>query len=268
MTINTIAGLKAARRQLINVSKTAGVAGTGVLGSFWLIGGSPAAGAYPANTTTGVVPTSATAGAISFVDPASGDTTVPVSAKLSWSYSSGIEATYFLCDRLWHGGPFTPTSGVYAGLTGTALTRSTDAVGVELYAEITTALSATAHTLTITYTNQAGTAGRTATVTLPASAASSRVYQATLQAGDTGVSQVTGMSGSASPPTGAFGLFLAKTHTTIEASLRKGQGGIGPKSYLGLGSVPIPSGACLFLMGMSGGGTTPNFQAALELAHG
>lgn len=267
MTITTMTGLKSARRQIVNSYKFAALTGViGTFGTFWTSGAGP--GSQPANTTTGVVPTSSTAGAIPFNDPAAGDVTLLASAKLNLPYSNATEVTFFLCDRLWHAGPFTPFSGAYAGLVGAALTRSTDAVGVELYVEITTALSAAAHTLTITYTNQAGATGHTATVTLPGSALVNNMYPVALQSGDTGIARITGMSGSASPPTGAFGLVLAKVHATIEVSLRKGMSGVCPQAYHRLGASPIPNSACLFWYAISGVGSVPQFSVALELAHG
>jgi len=66
-----------------------------------------------------------------------------------------------------------------------------------LEAEVTTALSATADTLAITYVNQDGVGGRTATAIMPSGAVVGRRIRATLQAGDTGVQDVTAVTDSA-----------------------------------------------------------------------
>jgi hypothetical protein len=64
---------------------------------------------------------------------------------------------------------------------------------------VITTLVATTPTITITYTNQAGTGGRTASMTLPANAAENSAFLITphLQSGDTGIRAVTNITTSA-----------------------------------------------------------------------
>jgi hypothetical protein len=74
-----------------------------------------------------------------------------------------------------------------------------------LFAVVTTALSAAATNVTVTYTNEAGTLGRTtAALTIPASAPVGNCFEFTLQATtgqmrDNGVKDVTAISDTAAP---------------------------------------------------------------------
>lgn len=68
-----------------------------------------------------------------------------------------------------------------------------------LEVEVTTTLSNTAVTLTITYTNQSGTAGQTTTQTIPANSVAGTKYVVTLATGDYGVQAVTNVTKSATP---------------------------------------------------------------------
>jgi hypothetical protein len=85
---------------------------------------------------------------------------------------------------------------------------------VELWLEIYTALGASAvATVTASYTNSAGVAGRTATLVggLPASSIAGRTFQMSLQSGDTGVQSVQSVTlGSSSGTAGAFGMVLRR----------------------------------------------------------
>jgi hypothetical protein len=210
MALTTLAALRSARRRTRNYSgKTGPGAGGTTYGSHWLTSGTdhPSAGVSPADTATGVIPTRATTGAWQFDAPQGSEKVYIGSAGLSFPQTGSLIT--WLVDRLWHAGPFTPTSGDYA-LAGLAIDRSVDGEQVQIFVEGVTAFSAAAHTLTFTYVNSDGVGGRTATATLPASYAAGRAFPVCLQAGDRGVRQITAMSGSAAPPTGAFNVFLAK----------------------------------------------------------
>lgn len=93
-------------------------------------------------------------------------------------------------------GSFNTSTNVY---TDSGFSAATPKFYGALEAQVTTALSATATTLTITYVNQGGVGGRTATAVIPASAVLNRRIRATLQAGDTGVQDVTNVTDSANP---------------------------------------------------------------------
>ena len=95
-----------------------------------------------------------------------------------------------------------------------ALTRHTGGDGVFIGIVIYTAIGTTATTISVRYTNQAGTANRVSTVTTFGGTGFrevGRLIQIPLQAGDTGVRSVEGVTLTASTGTaGNFGVCLFK----------------------------------------------------------
>jgi hypothetical protein len=214
MAITTQDGIVAAQKVILPYYKNGGPAvAAGFYTSFWTgTGGVPAAGSLSiGNTTTGAIPTDATTGGVGFTNPTGG------AEGYLWrlSGSASVTCTAILYDRAWHAGSFTPTSGAIAGFTGSTVPNRPTDYGYELWVEIATALSAAAHTLTITYVAQDGTGSRSATVVLAASAPVARMYQATLQGTDTGVRSISAISGSATPPTGSYNVLLLRRLTEI-----------------------------------------------------
>lgn len=165
----------------------------------------PSAGSTP-STGAGDAPTAATAGALQFTNPSG------TNQKYLLSFGGGgpTAGQLMLYDRL------VTTSGLDGTNTGsqtvnsTALTRHTDGVGVQCAVEVYTALGATPRTLTVTYTNSDGTAGRTGTISIPASPqAQSFIIPMSLQSGDKGVQSVQSVQLSGSTGTaGNFGITL------------------------------------------------------------
>lgn len=209
MAITTVDGLVGGTKGAGMVYKTAGQPATaaGFWHSYWAATAIPGAGTLATgNTTTGIIPTNATGGAMFFENPTGGAISYIMGATVATTVTTIVE----LYDRAFAIGAFTPTSGAIAGVTGTALNRPASGEGCMIIAEIVTGFSAAAHTVTITYTNQAGTPSRTATVVLPASAPIGRVFFATLQTGDSGVRQITAVSGSAAPPSGSYNLLIIR----------------------------------------------------------
>lgn len=252
MAINTVDDLVASTKSPFLIYKTGlwPTLATGNWYSSWFLTPVPGAGAAPSNTTTGVIPTQATAGAVSeFIDPVGG-----TASYLTGLWGTGTQGGYMvLYDRCWHAGTFTPTNGSY-GVTGTTVTRPSGGAGVEIWVEINTALSALNHTLTITYTNQAGVANQSATVTLAASAVAGRMFKATLAASDSGVQQITAMSGNASLPTGNFNVVLMRRlgqlpiMTAVAPSIQ---------NWSELGMPQVYAGSCLFFVYLPGSTTAP-----------
>jgi hypothetical protein len=230
--------------------------------SYWASNAIPSAGSFSvSNTTTGVIPDEATTGAMPFTDPTGGQ----ISYIMGAAVTATVSGTVWLYDRCFHIGSFTPTSGAIAGVTGTALDRPADGVGTLIFAEINSTLSAAAHTVTITYTNQNGDTGRTATVVLAASAPAGRVFFATLQAGDSGVRQITAVSGSATPPTGSYNLVIARP-LLIAGCVANVPRSLGvPES----GLRPLYANTCAAVLVYNPSGTTATtVQASLDLVTG
>jgi hypothetical protein len=255
-----IGGTKGAGMVFKSATKPAVAAG--FWASYWAAGTIPAAGALAiGNTTAGVIPTEATTGAMAFTDPTGGT----ISYVMGATVSSTVTGIVYLYDRVFHIGALTPTSGAYPGpVTGTTIDRPADGAGVEMWAEIVTALSAAAHTVTVTYDDQ-GNVSSTGSVVLAASAPIARMYPATLQDGDSGVQHITGISGSATPPTGTFNLVLARPIIRVgvvaNIPVRLGI----PET----GLRPLYANSCLALAFYNPAGTTaPDILVSLDLTTG
>lgn len=243
MAFSTINGLIAAmpgQRQPFTKASVTSVAGAYI--SLWASAGLPGAGSLAVgNTTTGVIPTDATTGSFPFTNPVS-----PATAHLGrCAGASSVVGTVVLYDRLWHGGSYTSVNGSISANTTTQVTRPSTGVDCELWAEIATALSAVATTITVTYVNQDGTGSRTATATLPASAIASRMFPFALQAGDTGIQQITAISGSAAP-TGTFNLVILRRMAELPISIA-GVANVQDFAQLGLPQVYDDSCLALFM---------------------
>jgi len=209
-----IAGMQAPR--IIAKAVTATLV-AGRPASLWPLGGSPGAGAYDA-TLNGVTMTAPQNGQIPHTDPGSGN------AYLARLQAAATQAgVLLLLDRLWHNGGYTITStGAQASTTPTWPARdnagSTNGDGVLLALEISAAAGAAAPTITVAYTNQAGTGSRSgtnilATVNSPAIGAT---YFIGLQAGDTGVRSVQSLTLNTSWLSGTMNLVAYRLLAALE----------------------------------------------------
>jgi hypothetical protein len=201
---------------------------------------------------------------------------IPIIAPSGTTYITSFEGTsssacsLLLADRL-------VETGALSGIVTTAQTvnsvalpaRASGALDVELWLEVYTALGITASpTVTASYTNQAGVAGRTATLAggFPANTRTGRTFQMGLQAGDTGVQSVQSVTSTTSTGTaGAFGVVLRRTLLT------------GPISSIGQGFVQgwaetdlqiCPDDACLELMVLATTSVTGTVIGNFGLAQG
>lgn len=195
--------------------------------SFWAAAGSPGAGSYN-GTLNGVVLESTSAqvnGAIPHVNPVS-----PALAELHrFSAQTAVGGKLLLLDRLWHNGGITITSTAAQNIVSPAWpsrcptsfiddTPATTGVGVYLAVEVSAATGAGTPTITISYTNSAGTAGRTATNVLAtqATATAGAVYFIGLQAGDIGVRSVQSITLSATWTTGTINVVAYRLLTSVD----------------------------------------------------
>lgn len=254
MTISTLDGIVAATKRRCGYYKNTGFP-THVIGAFhsyWATGPVPAAGSLSvANLTTGAVPTSATTGAMNdFIDPSGGNAYLLSCAIQIAGTGHGV----ILADRVWHAGSFAPVSGAIAGFTGaTAVDRPATGAGVEAWVEINTAFAATAHTVTITYVNQAGTGSRTATCAIPASAISGRMFPFVLQAGDSGIRSISAISGSSTPASGSYNIVLLRRLASLALTAVGGE----TLDFGSLGFPEVYASSCLFTFGAGVSTTAP-----------
>lgn len=140
-----------------------------------------------------------------------------IGGRLNTSSLSGCAMT--LIDVLNHSGGLsgTVTTEQTTNLPTAALTRYTSGEGVMIGLIIYTAVGATATTITVRYTNQAGTANQVSTPTSFGGTRfreTARLIQIPLAAGDTGVRSVEGVTLTATTGTvGNFGVVLYKPLT-------------------------------------------------------
>lgn len=227
--------------------------------STWMTdGGSPGAGAAPGAVA---VPTSATLGAIPLTNASGGRDKRLIAAAFGWSNASSPAGDYMtdilLYDRLLHqsnlSGTTTGAQNVQSG-SGVTLTRHTAGAGNEIWIEIYgTAIGGTPQTVTCSYTNQAGTSGRTTlAVPIGASAATTalksimEVARLPLQAGDTGVRSVETLTLSGSTGTaGVMGVTIANrlAHIPIHDGV-----GLVDFTFGDSGTPIIEANACLAMM--------------------
>lgn len=158
----------------------------------------------PAPGVAGAAVSAPFTGAFPFTNPASGETLL---AQLQLRGASGSVAVgpALLIDRLWH------NSGLDRTLTTAQTVNSVtfaardkngtaDGEGVYIAIEVSTAMGTGVPSVTMSYTNQAGTAGRTASniIAVVASAPQGAIIVMGLGAGDTGVRSVQSVTFSAS----------------------------------------------------------------------
>ena len=262
MAIATMSQLVAALpgfRQAITKASVTSVAGGYI--SLWAAAGSPGAGSLSiGSTTTGTIPTDATAGAFPFTNP-----TAPVLTYLARAAAaSSVTGTLVIYDRVWHGGSYTSVNGTISSSTTTAVDRPSSGAGLELWAEINGALSATATTITVTYVDQDGTGSNTATATLLASSIASRMYPFAFASGDTGIRQITNIAGSAGP-TGTFNLVVMRRLAEIPMAV---VGVAGQADFADLGLPQVYDDSCIALMMNTNTTSSGTLSGSFALAQG
>jgi hypothetical protein len=213
-------------------------------------------GAAPGGTARN--PTRATLGALGQANPAGG--------MQRWlkgiTLSASVAGTFILYDRLADISGLNATTTTAQTITGLAVNRYTGAAsaGNQILLEIYTIIGTTATTITASYTNQDGTAGRTT----PAVAfggtglrEAQRAIIMPLQAGDTGVRSVENVDLLASTATaGDFGVTIVRPVTVAPCSL-VGSGTV-RDLIAGLpGPFEVQTDACLFMVMLANTTTAP-----------
>ena len=248
------------------VGRSAGAAATALVAgrsaSLWRYDGMPAGGAVP---TVAAIPDRTTQGALPF--------TAPGGSREKWligaAIASQVSGVYLLYDRLFHIGGLSGTSTadqtVQGGTLSPALPRNTGGAGNMAWYEVYTAIGATSTTLTMTYTNQAGTAAKTSTINIGATGfnAISRAQRIPLAAGDTGIRAIEKVKLTASTATaGNFGITIAQPLAWIPVGAA---GVMGWRDYTtGLPGIPaVHPDACLALMFVPSAVTAPEFFGSL-----
>jgi hypothetical protein len=200
--------MRAAPQERIPFSKTLTLTAANTY-SWWRAAGIPAQASIPSAAAT---VDRTTSGAFGQQNGAGG--TLRTFLETLTTDSNATDAgVLIIADRLLASGNLSGTVTTAQTVGGT-LSRSTTGAGVIAGYEIYTVIGTTATTITASYTNQAGTAGRTSTAQVFGATGRREAglfIPMTLQAGDTGVQAVATCTVLATTGTaGAFGVTLLK----------------------------------------------------------
>ncbi|NUT55442.1 MAG: hypothetical protein HOQ03_05605 [Thermoleophilia bacterium] len=167
----------------------------GIWHSTWLASGTPGAGSAPGASLNGAVYSGTVNGQIPIPAAVSGAQTYLARADFAQAANCGCVA---LDDWLWANGAIVATTVGAQAITSPAwpardVAGSTNGVGVyaAMFVSGATGNGGAITNTTMSYTNSAGTAGRTATLSsFPATAAAGTFVPFSLQAGDIGIRSV------------------------------------------------------------------------------
>jgi hypothetical protein len=227
MAITTADGYFAAATQQIIWRKTAAITTVATAANSLLdVAGLPGAGSFAiGNTTTGIVPTDLTAGAPLINAFGGGATGYLAAGSFRNTAASGVS----VYDRLWHAGSVSMTSLVTTTFASqpsytSRLPGGADYGNLDIFIEFAAAVSATATTISVNYTNEAGVTGRTTgpTVSL-ASQPVRRLFAMPLQAGDKGVQKIESVTvGGVVATTGTFNVIVARKLAEFDIRVANG----------------------------------------------
>lgn len=210
------------------------------------------------------------------------DTKHLLNAAAVTGVATGVPSVLMLVDMQGYYPGISMASASVQTLTGTPAPRYTNGVGVRAALVIVTSAGATAHNVNISYTNTAGTSGRTmpVTVSCTASAITPHITHSgtaannygpflPLASGDLGVKSVQSLTLSASSTAGTAALVLYRPLLTLPLTTVS----VAAERDLvnQLPSMPrVYDGACLTWLYFSGAATaaSTNFYGSLEMAWG
>lgn len=197
MALTTLAGVIAGLRAPMLSQKTFSAMTAGRHATTWYASSTPAPATANASGISGAALTNPVTGGLPWVSPGSGETVVTRTQNRGATVAGGSAGSVLLIDRLWHNSGINATLTTSQTITSAAfpardVNQAVSGDGVFLAVEVSTAATVGAPTITVTYTNQAGTGSRTATniATTTATSAQGSFYILSLQAGDTGVQSV------------------------------------------------------------------------------
>lgn len=177
------------------------------------VAGYPGAGSLSVgNTANGLVPDDSLAG-VPTVNAFGGGNTGVLQAV---DYGSSVASRLTLYDRLFHVGSISLLSTVTTTLTSqpsyASRLPSTDYTGLELFLEVNAAVSATATTVSVNYTKEDGTTGRSTGATASLSGFTTRrLVPLPLAAGDKGIQKIESVTvGGTVATTGTVNIVVAR----------------------------------------------------------
>jgi len=277
MALSSLTDLLVAPKQ-VGMWQKAVTAGTAsVYLAHWLSGTVPGPPSAPTPGVAGAALTQADPGALlSFVNPASGLTYLS-GATLSQAFTNDM-AVIFLYDRLWHNSGLSATLTTSQTVNSVALpsrcpvksdptgrTFNTNGHGVEAWVETYTVMGAGTVAPTISYTDEAGNAGATATAQgWVTGAIVGRSFPFDLAAGDTGVRSIQSYQQTATQTSGTFGLVLRRRLATFVLPLARNTVTVDWPTLMSA----VPNDACLEAIYISSSSIATNMGGVLTLAQG
>lgn len=193
-------------------------------------------------------------------------TTTYIGAAQSTFTGVGVLHVY---DLLYAASGFVGNSATAQTITSPASmpTRNTNGDGAEIWIGCSSAIGATAHNVTVQYTNQAGTSGRnTVSAAGVQSMAANRMYQVALQSGDTGVQSVQGLTLSASSGTaGNLWVMVMRRLCSIGTPIVNV---LGVQDFAALGLPKMFDESCLLFNLQAGSGTSGVIVGQLDVIQG
>lgn len=232
------------------------------------LNGTPVANAFSGTALNAQVPTDATGFGIWHGGNVSTDTKHLTNIGAYSAVATAVPGVLMLCDMcLYYPGISMNSASAQTLVNGSTLTRYTTGAGLRAALVIQTTSGATAHNVAISYTNQAGTAGRSlpVTVSCTASAITPHITHSgtaannygpflPLASGDTGIRSVQSVTLSAASGAGTAALCLYKPLATLPITTL----GVAAERDLmnQLPSMPqIQDGACLVWLYFPGAAT-------------
>jgi hypothetical protein len=225
-----IAGLTTS--QAINWQKSGArtTAGSAFFSVFDLAGGQGPGvlGGTESGPFTGVVPTDSTPGCPPINTFGGGATGYLAGVQ----YGANNSARLRLCDMLYKVGTFPTVNSAQAITTPPSYSGRIpggDYKGTELWLEAVTAFTTSVPIITVTYTNQDGTTGKsTGAFTVPVLPTLGRMIQIPLAAGDTGIQKIESVTSSGSSA-GTFNLLVLRPLWTGRVAFANYGGVYGPE---------------------------------------
>jgi hypothetical protein len=273
MAITTLAGLQAAMEagQSIVFQRQGATPAQPNWGSVFNSGNVPGAGTLAGTSTAaGVVPTDATTGCPNIIDFPAGKTGYLGSVQFT-DQPAAIGSTgpqrIRLCDMLFKAGAYAFNAAVTLASQPSYSSRipGADYKGTEIWFEGVTAFTGNP-SITVTYTNQDGTTGRSTGALSMTAPNANRMAMFPLQAGDTGVQKIESVTATVAT-VGTFNILVLRPLWC--GSLPN----VGESGFHGPDLTDLPilfSDAALFMMGHCGitSNTLANMETLLNVING
>lgn len=264
---------------------------TGTVGAFtagrWYdfsnLAGTPVANAYTGTALAAQIPTESTGFGLYHGGNVSTDTKHIVNISAYSAVATAVPGVLMLVDMVLYYPGINMNSNALQTLDNTnTLTRYTDGAGIRAFLVVRSTTGATAHNISMTYTNQAGTGSRTLPVTVagtPSALVGHITHSGTsannygpflpLASGDTGIRSVQSIQLSAASLAGTAALVLCRPLATIPITTAS----VAAERDLmnQLPSLPrVQDGACLTWLYFAGAATanSTNFFGSVDFAWG